>query len=286
MEGSKIKNIVIVILLLLNAFLLALSGGRRLVDARSQDQARTGAMEVIRSNGVALEDSVVPKSMGLRPMRASRDVERESALAARLLGDGTTREHRGSEVYRYRNDSGSVQFHSTGEVAARLDTGLYPLGDQDPGQHAVSVAALLDCHTRVVESTVSGGTGTVTLVQTLQDVAVLDCQLVAQYRHGQLESLQGMRLIGKAESLEGDIPITVATALMRLYNGLKELGDIYSGIESISPAYSLSVERSGAVRLTPVWSVRTDTGDYVLNTMTGQLERAAGIGGPSEQSEE
>lgn len=286
MEGSKIKSIVIVILLLLNVFLLALSGGRRLVDAKSQDRARTGAMEVIRGNGIALEDDVVPQSMELGPMQAARDLEREAELAAQLLGDDPTKEHRGSEVYRYENATGSVQFHSTGEVVARFDVGCYPLEEQDPGRHAVTVAELLDCKTQVVESAVSGGTGTVTLVQTLQDVPVLDCQLIAQYRDGQLESLQGVRLLGKAEKMEGDNTITIATALMRVYNGLKELGDIYSGIESIRPAYSLSVERSGTARLTPAWSVQTDTGDYVLDTMTGRLERAVGIGGLSEQSEE
>lgn len=286
MEGSKIKSIVIVILLLLNGFLLVLSGGRRLEDAKSQDQARTDAMEAIRGNGITLEDDVVPKSVELFPMQASRDTQRESTLAARLLGEGTTREHRGSEVYRYENEAGSVQFHSTGEVAARFYADLHPLADQDPGQHAVTVAKLLDCETRVEDCSVRNGTGTVTLVQTVQDVPVLDCRLVAQYEDGRLESLQGTRLPGKWEELEGDTPITVATALMRLYNGLKKMGDIYSGIESITSAYILRVEYAGSVRLTPVWSVHTDTGSYVINTMTGQLERAAGIGGHSEQSEE
>ena len=286
MEGSKIKNIVIVILLLLNAFLLVLSGGRRLADARSQDQARTGAIEVIRDNGIALEDDVVPTSIDLQSMQATRNLDRESELAARLLGENVTREHRGRELYGYRNISGQVQFHRTGEFVARFEGDRHVLADQDAGQHAISVAGLLDCEACVLENSVSNGTGTVVLIQTVQGAPVLDCRLIAQYKNGRLESLYGMRLLGKAEGIEADAPITVATALMRTYNGLKELGDVYSRIDSITPAYWLGEEHSGVVRLMPAWRVQTDTGDYVLNTMTGQLDRVAGIGGLSEQSEE
>ena len=286
MEGSRIKTIVIIILALLNGFLLVLSGGRRLEDARSQERARTDAIEVIHSNGISLEEEIVPKQMELRPMQAARDPIRESAFASELLGTEVTGEHRGGEVYRYANASGSVQFHSTGEVLVQFEPGLYPLEGEDAAEHAAAVAALLDCRTQALESSVENGTGTVVLVQTLEDVSVLDCRLTAHYVDGDLLRLQGVRLPGRSVTLEAGSPISVATALIRLYNGLKEMGDIYSEIESIQWAYSMELERSGTVHLIPVWKVRTDTGDYLLDTMTGRLSRAAGFGGLAEQSEE
>ena len=95
MEGSKIKNIVIVILVLLNLFLLVLSGGRRLAEVRSRDQARTEAIGIIRANGIGLDDDVVPRRIGHQTLQATRDMDRESELAAGLLGKDAVREHRG-----------------------------------------------------------------------------------------------------------------------------------------------------------------------------------------------
>lgn len=285
MEGSKIKNIVIIILLLLNGFLLILSGSRRLGDTQSRDRARTGAMDVIRASGVVLEDSAVPRNMELQPMRADRDMERERAIAQALLGENLIREHRGSEVYRYENTAGSIQFHSTGEFSARFEHGDFTLEELDPGSHAAAVAARLDCTAELLYSTVTAGTGTVTLMQVLDGVPVLECRITAQYEQGELTGLRGMRLPGQTRQLSGESPVSVATALMRLYNGLKEMGDVYSRIETIRQGYSMAVERSGSVLLTPVWVVHTDTGDYLLDTMTGQLARAAGASAAAEQIE-
>ena len=67
--------------------------------------------------------------------------------------------------------------------------------------------------------------------------------------------------------------MSIATALMRMYNGLKELGDIYTRIESITPAYTMSVSISGPARLDPVWYVKTDTGSYQMDTHTGRISR-------------
>jgi len=65
---------------------------------------------------------------------------------------------------------------------------------------------------------------------------------------------------------------------MRLYNGMKGLGDIYNRVESIAPAYTMSVSLSGPARLDPVWYVKTDTGSYQLDTRTGQVSRLGMVG--------
>ena len=117
MEVSKLKNIVILVLVLLNLFLLVLSGGRRMQDVRSREQARASAIEVIQNSGVALQEQVVPAEMELLPMTAKRDLKEEELRAISLLGGEVTVEARGGEVYRYTNASGWLQVHSAGQYS-------------------------------------------------------------------------------------------------------------------------------------------------------------------------
>lgn len=280
MEGTKIKNIVILILLLLNGFLLFLVGGRRFEDSHSYETARNSAIQVVRAGGVALEEVAVPREMTLQFMQAERDLAREHELAASLLGGVVTVEARGGEVYRYENGAGWVQFHSTGEVVAEFKPGAFPTAGQEAQRHGGDLLNRLGFEGRVLEDAVTDGEGSITFRQHWQGAPVLGCQATLNYRDGSLVSITNARqLLGQPHRSSGESSMSVATALMRLYNGLKELGDIYTRIESITPAYTMSVSLSGPAQLTPVWYVRTDTGAYQLDTQTGQLSRIGGLVG-------
>lgn len=279
MEGTKIKNIVIIILLLLNGFLLFLVGGRWMEDSHSHDAARGSAIQVIRDGGIALEEADVPREMTLGSMQAQRDLGRENALAARLLGEGMSVEARGGEVYRYSSSWGWLQFHSTGEFLAEFEPGAFLLTQEGAQSHGAELLAKLDFDTQLLEDAVREGEGSITFRQTVDGAPVLGCQATLNYRDGSLVSITGgRRLPGQPHPTGEDSALSVATALMRLYNGLKGLGDIYNRIESITPAYTLSVSLSGPVRLEPVWYVKTDTGAYQLDTRTGQVSRENAFG--------
>lgn len=276
MEGTKIKNIVIIILLLLNGFLLALVGGRWAQDTQSHDAARDSAIQVIRDSGITVEDTAVPREISLPGLQAARDLSRENALAAKLLGSGMTVEARGGDVYRYESERGWLQFHSTGEFLAEFEPGIFAPGEEEMAQHGARLLAALDFEALVLEQTPRS----VTFRQTVNGAPVLGCQVTLNYQDGSLVSItDGLRVPGQPHPGGEESSVSVATALMRLYNGLNELGDIYNRIDNIDPAYTLSVNLSGPAQLTPIWYVKTDTGAYQLDTRTGQVSRASGYGG-------
>lgn len=273
MEGTKIKNIVIVILLLLNGFLLFLVGGRWIENSHSHESARSSAIQVIRNNGVKLEEDTVPGELSMSSMQVQRDLAGENRLAAGLLGSDVAVEALGGEVYRYTSERGWIQFHSTGEFMAEFEPGVFRVSGE-PAWYAEAALAVLDFDGQVLEDTVADGTGTILFRQLLGEVPLLGCQAAVHCRDGDLVSItQGRRLLGQPRQVAGEQPLPIATALMRLYNGLKELGDIYTQIESITPAYTMSVSISGPARLEPVWYVKTDTGSYQMDTHTGQISR-------------
>lgn len=273
MEGSRIKNIVIVILLLLNGFLLVLVGSRWAEDSHSHESARSSAIEIIRAGGIQLDGEIVPQDTALPALQALRNLNRETELAVALLGGQVSVEALGGEVYRCTNENGWIQFHSTGEFMAELEDRTFPL-TQEAARHASDLLAGLGFDSRVLGDTVENGTGSVTLGQMLNGIPVLNCQAVLHYRDGELVSInQGRRVPGETMRIAGEESISVSTALMRVYNGLKELGDIYTRIESITPAYTMSVSLSGPAHLAPVWYVKTDTGAYEMDIHTGRLGR-------------
>lgn len=277
-EGGKLKNIIIIILLLLNLFLLSLVGGRWLEDAQSAESARQSAIEVLRASGVAVEDETVPHAMELRAAQAERDLVREQGLAAALLTGAVKVENRGGEVYRYTNANGRMQVHSTGEFWAQFEPGVYLLSDRPAREHSAAVLSRLEMDVVVLEDRVEQGNGTITLRQTVGGVPVLNSQVTLHYADGQLAQISGGRwVVGKPVFSEQTRKVTVATALVRLLNGMKELGDVYNRIDAITPAYILEVTLFGSAQLNPVWHVRTDTGEYRLDLHSGTMGRWDGV---------
>lgn len=282
MEGAKLKNIIILILLLLNLFLLLLVGGRRLEDDQSVESARHSAIEVLRSSGVTVAEETVPRGMDLRAGLAQRDLDRERMLAAALLAGAVEVDARGGEVYRYSNANGQVQFHSTGEFWAQFEPGTQPLAGRTAREHGAAVLARLEVACQVLDDQVEQDSGQITFRQMVDGVPVLDCQATLHYDRGQLTHISNGRwVVGKPDLVPVGDEVTVATALVRLLNGMKGLGDIYTSIEEITPAYTVSISLSSPAQLTPVWLVRTDTGAYLLDTQTGQIGRLGSGSAPA-----
>lgn len=86
MEWSKIKNIIILILVGLNVFLLALVAVRESKSARYQEEARAGVLSALERSGIQFLPEKVPADMELTPLTVTRSREREQSMAQALLG--------------------------------------------------------------------------------------------------------------------------------------------------------------------------------------------------------
>lgn len=86
----KIKNIIILMLLVTNLCLLAFVGWREIRDWQLQDKALEQAVSFLAERGIQVDERIVPRSAELPAMGMERDLEEEQTLAAALLGDGLT----------------------------------------------------------------------------------------------------------------------------------------------------------------------------------------------------
>lgn len=276
MAWPKIKNIIILILLGTNLCLIGFNVGRTAYSRQLQDQARLDAISYLQSKGIQIEEGQIPDSMQLPPMRVSRDLEREQHLAAALLGGQVSVQARGAQVFRYYNDNGSVQFHSNGEFSARFAAGVMQTQEQDLETYSQQVMQLLEIQGQVVECREDDELCTLTFQESWNGVTLLNCQASLNYQDGALVSITGgRRLVGQPQEDPANSSLTVATALMKFYTGVVELGDACTRIRGIEPGYLVTSTISDPIPMTPVWQITTDIRTYQLDIITGVLSRVA-----------
>ena len=276
MEWSRIKTIILIILAILNGSLLFFLMQRELQNQSAQREARQNAILFLRENGVSVEDETIPQEMTLLPQTVEWDREQEREAAAVLLGGEVQEQAWSDEIYRYYNETGSIQFHRDGTFQGEFVEGAFQLEGQDAAAYSLQVLEILGIQGESLSVQAdSGEEDAVTVVcrQLWNQVPVFNHLITLTFREDSLSAVEGRRLTGEPALDTGQKPISIPTALFQFYHGMVALGDVCSRIESITPGYVTSAG-TGPSALTPVWYIATDTRNYRLNTLTGELSRA------------
>lgn len=271
MPWTKLKNIILAILVLTNVCLLSLAAGPAIQRRRQLSQAREEAVQFLQSRGVQVEESVIPQSMELRPQMLERDLEEEARAAAALLGGPVSAQARGGGVYRYTNDNGSIQFHNDGTVSAQLKPGVFLLGE-DRGKDCLALMERMGCEGTILEE----AGDRLVFRQSWKDSPLFTQQVTLVCREEGLAAITaGRQLIGRPQEDIGRNVLSAATVMIEFINGVSALGDVCNRIDSIEPGYITTTSLSGPTVLTPVWRITTDTGSYQIDTVTGGVARVS-----------
>lgn len=271
MEWSKIKNIIILILLAVNAFLLVQTVSREYKSAAYAEEARTGVVMVLAEEGIRMDGAALPDESRLSPMRAERDRESERMMAEELLGPCEKTGDRGPVTYR--STQGEAQFLSDGKFSVLFSGGGPALNGAAPVQHAAKLLAGLGYSCEVVGEDVTAHT--VTVRQTLDGTPLFNCLSVLTYEGERLQSIRGQRLIGTPGQEEPCRTLSVATVLLRFLSGARDGGHVFSEIHSLTAGYEVTGSATGTARLEPVWRVVTNTKTFTVDGTDGTVKPAA-----------
>ena len=122
MEWSKIKNIVLLMLLAVNLFLLVLVADQERRSAAYQEEARTGAVEILEAANIHIAMEELPPESTLHTMAVERDRAAEDAMAQALLGESVRSGDLGPVTYS--GSRGEGQFLSDGKFSFAFEEAL------------------------------------------------------------------------------------------------------------------------------------------------------------------
>ncbi len=271
MERSKLKNIILTILVITNVLLLGLTLFQQAQSRRARQQVMEDAVELLAQQGITAQAGDLPDRDFPPSQLLERDAQAELTHFAALLGQDTAQTQRGL-VTLYTGSLGTAETREDGAFSVELEPGAYPLADgQDLAQHAARILERLGIRAKV---TAQGGNA-VTAVETLRGVPVFTCAVELRYEGGELRGLSGTRLAGSpSPDPQAGECLSTATLLVRFRAGIITSGDTCTAIRSATQGYHLSADANRNLRLTPVLRLETDTNLYLLNALTGELQRA------------
>ncbi len=273
MRWSRIKNIIILLLVIVNGFLLALVGLRAWRTEQGERETRERMIEILANNGIEFLPEEAPGQMPLTAWLVTPETPGE-AQAGELVGELRSVESAGGRT-TYTGAWGAASFSSDGEVQAAFLPNAWPCDrERIPAVAAEILNALGVSSVRTTDRREEGGAVTVTMIQLWEGEPVFDRTLTLTWEGGGFTQLSGRFLLGGGEPAAGSGSITAPTALARFLTALNNGGYVCSQITDMYAGY-LS-DGSAAVSLTPAWFIETDVWPryFAVDGATGAVTAA------------
>ena len=267
MDRYRLKNIIIVILLLVNGFLLGVLSMRQTSVNASHRQTAEQLVELFAADGMALRAEDIPAKAAPAGQSLARDMDREREVAAFFLGKNPIRADQGGDIYSYTGSAGgAAQFRAGGsfDIACALSgvdgTGLIRDFCQEFS------------YSEPVFTLDGDGSGTAIAVCRYKKLTVPNCAVTFTLDQGALVAVSGILLPEKGTEVSFDQdPLSAAAALTAFQKMRRERQAAVSSVTEVAPCYELQSATSAAMSLVPAWCITTDTGRYYVNCISGAV---------------
>lgn len=273
MDRTLIKNVLIIILVLVNVFLLYIV----LHNASEERQAavyRKQALEnVLKENGISLKADISLPDKTESQVSLKRDEAKEESKISALLGNCVISDQ-GGNIYHYDGAKGSAQLQGSGEFEILLNSDDIYAG-KDPVSAAKTAMRKLGLSSGDVEPKVKtdGDSTTVTLYCSYKDTTVYNASIDFSFYGNSLRIISGKRLLDSESQVSSDgTYLDSVTVLMKFLESVRKTGDVCSEIDDLQIGYYLSSSVSGDCTLKPIWRIQTNSRPYYIDAQTGKAE--------------
>ena len=273
MPVSKLKNLVLLVLLLANLALLALLIPDRVNQQRGDAALRQSLCDLYAGQQVQLDPDTVPDTVTIYSLELAEDPAGSAAAAEALLGQSMVQDDATRYQSIYRSDSGQCTISRSGSFRASLE-GRPAVRDLAKDAKKILRAMGFQYLSLSEPQRLRAGFYTLTATQTVLGVPVFSQGLTLTYANDRLVQLEGVFYTG-ADTLTriSDQPcISAADALVAFLSARVDLGWVGSAVTGMTQGYVRSeTAAAAAVHLTPVWRLETDTGSFDVNGITGEV---------------
>lgn len=269
MARFRLKNVIILILALLNLFLLASLFMRKSAENQSRQLAKEQLVALFAADNIQIDPALISYQPPPSGKHLVRDTAREQAAAAFFLGDALTYADQGGDIYTYTGGSGAAMFRATGsfDIVGTLSS---PSGD---GQELCrQFCKEFSCSTPIFQLDEQGN-GTASALCQFSDLSVFNCAVTFTFHNDALTMVSGT-LLPEAytdSTAKGDL-LSASAALTTFQQFRRENGGVVSSISDLYLSYELQSTPTAAMTLVPSWCIVTDTVQYYVNCTTGSIQ--------------
>lgn len=276
MDSIKVKNFIIIVLLIVNAILLAVFITDYARENALEESTVEGAVALLGENGISVAGDVDLSERQIEALSISRDNARELDMVEGLLGSVTTSDP-GGNIMLYFGSSGEARFSGTGGVEINLCAGSYSTTDPVAAARRFASELGMDTMREPISSDIDSEKleGTLVLGCTVDGVRVVNCNLSFTFANGELMAVYGTRVLDTVTQGSERSAVDVPTVLMRFLELVLDGGHICSSLNELDLCYNMRSNAAGEGELIPVWRIATDTGEYYINAITGLEETVA-----------
>lgn len=274
MKSGSIKNLMILILVLVNIFMLILVVPQQLQTKREQEELNQTLSHLFARQGISFDPDIIPKEVSLYPLDYENGGNPELSAVENLLGTVILMEDESSpyqNTYLGPNQSSAIfRIDSSFEIVLSGGTAI-------TGSYYDSAQKLLSSigfspWSELEEETVSGNAHQLTAYQSIMGVKVYSEGICMTYENGVLTRMEGTWYIGSPVRSGDTASVSAKTALVSFLNSQESLGWLCSSIQAVAQGYRESDTPSvGVTKLIPVWRIDTDTGSFEVNGITGDV---------------
>jgi len=263
LDRYLLKNIIIIILVLVNGFLLGSLVTHQTAEHSARTQAETHITALFAADGITLEEGAIPH----QTPPAARSFIRESAqhqkAAVFFLGKNLLQDDQGG-TQSFVSDMGIAHFRSGGSFGIE---GM--LADSDAETLCETFCKTFSYESPVFELDGSGS-GTATSACLYDGFPVFNCTVTFTLNHGILTRVSGTLLPAESTAAsEAQEPLSAMAALTAFQKARRESDAVVSAVTGMELCYELQSSSTSALSLTPSWRISTDTLQYYVNCSTG-----------------
>ena len=272
MDRFRLKNIIILILVLVNACLLASLAQRRSAERETFRRTVEQLVELFEGDGMTLDPRAISRDSPPSGVAFARDTEREAAAAAFLLGKSPTVTDQGGGIHHYTGAAGEAFFRSNGSFEA---SGV--LAEKDAEDFCRDFCRAFSFVPPDVEPD-GDGSAVVSAAAVYGGLNVFNCAVTFTIEENVLTAVSGTLLpkngVETGESGE-EAPLSAAGALGAFQRMRRESVVVASSVTGTRLCYEL-LNSGAAISLAPVWQIVTDTEDYYVNCSSAAVSAGGG----------
>ena len=263
MQSSRLKNIIILILALVNLFLLGSLFSRFSARRESREQTTDQLVELFAASGITLSREAVTFQPPPAGGTLTRDTDQDRQMAGLLLGEGLSYSDQGGGIWSYDSAAGAAVFRSGGS----FDAAVHVTAAAEAETLCRSVCRQF--HYEDLTFRQEEGLFTAGAVRAVNSCPVYNCTISFSW-DGSTLSVSGTFLPDSLSAAEAD-SLSAVSALSAFLSAQRELGSVTSSITDLYPCYEVQTTSAASMTLAPSWCVCTDIGLYYVNCYTGTV---------------